>query len=78
MDWNDVRDHLQHGAELIFTDDIPGGSCFALRRSSSDGRSKLMKVQDLPVWANAVWANAQSRSDTRSVLAALEMAIARG
>ncbi len=78
MDWNDVRDHLQHGAELIFTDDIPGGSCFALRRSSPDGRSKLMKVQELPVWANTVWANVQSRSDTRSVLAALEMAIARG
>ena len=74
MDWNDVRDHLQHGAELIFTDDIPGGSCFALRhRSSPDGRSKLLKVQELPVWAKML-----SRSDTRSVLAALEMAIARG
>ena len=78
MNWNDVRDHLQHGAELIFTDDIPGGSCFALRQSSPDGRSKLMKVQELPVWANKVWATVQSRSDTRSVRAGLEMSIARG
>ncbi len=78
MNLIEVRTHLRRGAELIFTNDIPGGLCFALRRRSppetgrSNGRSKLIKVQRLPVWAKV-----PTSSDTRSVLAALEMSIAR-
>ena len=73
MNWKEVRKHLRLGAQLIYTDDIPGGWCFALlhRLPPEFGRSKLIKVQGIPIWAGV-----PSFSDTRSVRAALEMAIA--
>ena len=73
MNWQEVRRHLRRGAELVFTDDIPGGWCFAVRHRGPREwrRSKLVKVRGLPLWAGM-----PSLSDTRSVRAALEMAIA--
>ena len=75
MNWIDVRKYLRRGAELIFTNDIPGGLCLALRHRSAPGtgRSNLIKVRGLPVWAQL-----PSSSDARPVLAALEMAISKG
>ena len=74
MNWIEVRGHLRRGAELIFTKDIPGGLCLALRHRSvtGTGRSKLIKVRELPVWAKL-----PSPSHAREVLAELEMAISK-
>ena len=73
MSWKEVRKHLRLGARLIYTDEIPGGWCFALLHNTppAPGVPKLIKVEEIPRWVGV-----PNPSDTRPVRAALEMAIA--
>lgn len=73
MNWREVHRHLRHGAKLIYTNEIPGGWCFAVRHASDrlPGRSTLIPIQRIPRWVGV-----PNPFDPRPVLAALEMSIA--
>ena len=45
MTWKDVEERLRQGAQLIFTNDIPGGWCFAVLLRDSQGHKKLVRIQ---------------------------------
>lgn len=71
MNWNDIQEQLQRGAKLVFTDDIPGGWCFAIYFPSADPERKvLIPVQRLPKWAGE-----PRPDDRRPLMAAVEMLV---
>lgn len=73
MTWFEIEEQMQLGAELVFTNEIPGGWCFAIHVPSGvmSGRKVLMPVQRLPEWAGE-----PRPDDRRSVMAALEQLLA--
>ena len=54
MNWKNAEERLRQGAQLVYTNDIPGGWCFAVRLKDSPGHTKLVRIQRPRSHANTV------------------------